>query len=65
MFKEYIHEYPYLSTNWKKLSKKHGVTLIIVDKKALTRFEDKYNFSDLKKVLESSEYIAYRYTKTS
>lgn len=65
IFKEYIHEYPYLSTNWKKLSKKHGVTLIIADKKRLAIFKDNYNFDDLKIELESDMYIAYRLKKIS
>ena len=49
----------------KKLSKKHGVTLIIADKKRLAIFKDNYNFDDLKIELESDMYIAYRLKKVS
>ena len=62
MYDDYLHEYPYLSLNWRKLCEKHKVDYIIVDKLAESRFEDRYNFSDLRVIHQDDYYKAYKYS---
>ena len=42
--KKFIHEYPYLTLDWRKIAKEYRVNKIIIDKSALRDFEDSYNF---------------------
>lgn len=62
MYDDYLHEYPYLSLNWRKLCEEHNVDYIIVDKLAESRFEDRYNFSDLNVIHQDDYYKAYKYS---
>jgi len=59
MYEEYLHEYPYLSTNWRLLAERHGVTKIVVDDAALEKFIDVYDFSNLQVIAKSHGYTAY------
>lgn len=60
MYEKYIHEYPYLSLDWRTLAREHHVTYIIAEKAALAAFHDEYDFTGLQLVKESDAYIAYR-----
>ena len=61
MYDEYIHEYPYLSLDWRKLCKRHKVDFIIIDKQAQGKFADNYEFESLEVILDDQFYSAYRY----
>ena len=65
MYDDYLHEYPYLSLDWKKLCDRHQVDYVIVDKTALAKFLDVYNFKSLSLELEDENYLAYRYPVNS
>lgn len=61
MYDDYIHEYPYLSLDWRKLCKRHEVDFIIIDKQAQHKFADNYEFESLEVILDDQFYSAYRY----
>jgi len=61
MYDDYLHEYPYLSLDWEKLCDRHQANYVIVDKAALAKFSDVYDFKSLAVALEDEHYLAYRY----
>jgi len=61
IYKEYFCEPPYLSTDWRKLCERHGVTKIIVDNDALSRFHGNYDFSELEIIAKNNRFTAYQY----
>lgn len=61
LYEKYLHEYPYLSTDWKPLAELHGVTKVIVDDNALAAFNDVYDFSRLQVIAKCYGYTAYNY----
>lgn len=58
-YQKYIHEYPYLSLDWRHLAQIHSVSHVIADVLALQAFHDEYDFSGLSILKKTERYIAY------
>lgn len=61
-FREYIFEYPFLSTDWITLCRKHNVTKIIVDKSYQREADQLYDFSSLRKIYSNNRYAAFHFS---
>ena len=65
LYQKFIHEYPYLTLDWRKIAKEYRVNKIIIDKSALRDFEDSYNFEGLKKLAENSHFCLLAVDQTT
>lgn len=59
IYEHFLEEYPYLKRDWKPLAREFGVTHVVVNKKEESMIDWSYDFSELPKLLDDDQFVAY------